>query len=820
MTRSDSNKANVEINGVNTADQLVEQGLKCYEKGDFPNAGRYYKQAIHVDPGNASAFLFLGVLANEADKPELAVSMLEQAISLSPKLASAYQNLGLALNKLDRKDDAAKNFKRAVSLGLGAADQPSKTLEKKSSPLKTKMEDNPPASSLKKRERQPPKGPGMDHPPNDRLQKVIQLYQAGNMAATEQRCREMLKAFPESYMLLNILGAAVQAQGRIKEATKTFDLMLRLNPDFAEGYYNRGVAFSELGQTEEAIQDYSRAVELNPDFYNAHLNLGLSLEALGHSDQAIQSFDQAIALEPDNAHGYNNRAFSLMNAAKMDAALKDCEKTIAIDPNLPEIHNIRGLIFDKLGKNKRAVKSFKQALQLKPGAVQFRVNLAKNLNELENYEQALTHCNQAVESHPNSPDAYYNRGIALQGLMRLEQAIESYDRVIELSPKSSDAFCNRGICFHRLGQGEKGLADFNGAIKLKPDNVRAFSNRGLSHRLLGQFDAAEKDFEKALSIDPDHGSTLFNRALLYLLTGDFERGWKEYEWRWTKSPKRIFRYGKVWDGEPLSGKRIFIYGEQGLGDFIQFVRYLPLLQKMGAIVILECAKPLGRLMTDFKGYGRLEIKVDNKEPQIKNSFDYHLPIMSLPRLLNATLETIPAKIPYLFADNDLKRIWQNKIEKKDALDVGVVWAGNPSHKGDRRRSVSVSRFSPLKEIDGVNLYSLQKEAHKLWTDQDPETLFTRNLGPQLSDFADTAAIISNLDLIISVDTSVAHLAGALGKETWILLPFSPDWRWLTQREDSPWYPTMRLFRQPASGDWDAVFESVTMALKQKISQTT
>ena len=808
MIRLDSSKAKLQAKGAGTSDQLVEQGLKYYEKGDFPNAGRYYKQAIHLDPGNALAFLYLGVLANEANQPELAVSMLEQAISLSPDLAPAYQNLGIALDKLGRNDEAAKFFKRAASLAPDSGDQTPKVLEKKSAPLKTKTTAKP-----------PPQPPGTDSLPNDQLQTVIQLYQTGNMAGTEQKCREMLKQFPDSYMLLNILGAAVQAQGRVEEAIQCFDRMLSLNPDFSEGYYNRGVAFSETGQRQAAAEDYSRAVALNPDFYNAHLNLGLTLDRLGRCDEAIQSFDQAIALEPDNAHGYNNRAFSLMNASRLDAALKDCETAIAMDTNLPEIHNIRGLIYDKIGKHQRAVNCFKQALQLKPGAVQFQVNLAKSLNELEKYEQALTHCNQAVDTHPNSPDAFYNRGIALQGLMRLEEAVESYDRAIELSPKASDAFCNRGICFHRLGQIDKGFADFNQAIKLTPDNVRAYSNRGLSHRRFGQFDLAEKDFEQALSIDPNHGLTLFNRAVLYLLRGDFERGWKEYEWRWTKSAKRIFRYGKVWEGEPLSGKRIFIYGEQGLGDFIQFVRYLPQLQNMGARVVLECGKALGRLMVNFKGHDRLEIKVDDKEPQIKNSFDYHLPIMSLPMMFHSNLDTIPAKVPYLFADTDLKRIWQSRIENKDALGVGVVWAGNPSHKGDRRRSVSLSRFSPLKEFNGVHLYSLQKEIHELWTDQDPGNFFTRDFGPQLSDFADTAAIISNLDLIISVDTSVAHLAGALGKETWILLPFSPDWRWLIHREDSPWYPTVRLFRQPAPGDWDNVFETVTEALKQKIDQT-
>lgn len=815
MTILDNNKTK----SADTVDQLIKQGLKHHQTGDLSNAGRYYNQAVRMDPGNAPAYLFLGILANEADKPEIAVAMIEQAISLSPNFAAAYYNLGVALAKLGRKDQAVKNFEHALSLDTDAANYLSKKFETKSAPLADKVSDNLPASPLKTRETQPSEYPGENHPPNDQIQRIFTMYQAGNMAQVEQSCKEMIKSFPDAFILFNLLGAAIQAQGRIEEAISAFDRMLLLNPDFSEGYYNRGVAFSQMGRTYEAVQDYSMAVNLSPKFYNAHLNLGLALEALKDHDQAVQSFTQAIDIEPNNAYGYNNRAFSLMNAGKLNAGLKDCEKAIALDPNLPEIHNIRGLIFDKLGKAKKAVNSFKIALQLKPGSVQFQVNLAKNLNELNDYEQALKYCNQAVESHPNTPDAHFNRGIALQGLMRFEDAIKSYDRTIELAPKFCDAFCNRGICFHQLERVEKGFADFNKAIELNPDNVRAFSNRGLSHRHFGQFEAAKKDFEQALSIKPDDGSTLFNRALLYLLTGDFERGWAEYEWRWEKSRRRNFSNAKVWNGEPLSGKIIFIYGEQGFGDFIQFVRYLPLLQKMGARVILESKTALARLMTNFKGYDRLQIQTDDTARPTNERFDYHLPIMSLPRLFKTTLDTIPSQEPYLTADKELTRIRQNRIRKGKALGVGIVWAGNPSHKGDRRRSVSLSRFAPLKEINGVNLYSLQKDAHELWTDKDPETIFSYDFGKEISDFADTAAIINNLDLVISVDTAVAHLAGALGKETWVLLPFSPDWRWLTNRDDSPWYPTIKLFRQPVLGDWGHVFKTVTEALKQKIVQT-
>ncbi|MGD9825578.1 tetratricopeptide repeat protein [Desulfobacter sp.] len=814
MTTSKSNDTKREKESVGTpgpADQLVAQGLKFHKKGDFPKAGRYYKQAIQMDPGNASAYHFLGILANQADKPELAVSLIKQAVSLSPELAPAHYNLGAALAKLGRKDEAITSYERALSL-IPDDVQISYNL---GHPYLDHQEKIP---SPKKDEKQPPGRPGEGHPPNDQIQGLIRLYQAGNMAQVEQNCKEMLKKFPDSFILFNLLGAAVQALGRVEEAITAFDRMLGLNPNFAEGFYNRGVAYSEMGRIKEAVQDYTMAVEIDPDFYNAHLNLGLALDTLGHPDQAVKSFDRAIALEPDNAHGYNNRAFSQMNAGNMDAALKDCEKAIAINPKLPEIYNIRGLVFDKLGKAQKAADSFKQALQLRPGSVQFQVNLANNLNTLKKYDQALAYCDQAIKSHPNSPDAYHNRGMALHGLMRFEEAIKNFDRAIELAPKFCEAFCNRGICFHSLGLIEKGFADFNQAIGLEPDNVSALSNRGLSHRFFGRFEEAEKDFDQALSIEPDHSSTLLNRAFLYLLTGDFEKGWAEYEWRWNKSSRRKFLNGKVWDGEPLSGKTIFIYGEQGLGDFIQFVRYLPLLRNMGALVILESKPALARLMVNFEGYDRLQIQMDDNDPPVTDRFDYHLPIMSLPRLFKSTLETIPSKVPYLTADKELSRVWQGRIKKGKALRVGVAWAGNPSHKGDRRRSVSLSRFSSLKEIKGVDLYSLQKEAHELWTDQDPDTIFIRDFGKEISDFADTAAIINNLDLIISVDTAVVHLAGALGKETWVLLPFSPDWRWLTNRDDSPWYPGMRLFRQPSSGDWDYVFKTVTAAVEQKIAE--
>jgi hypothetical protein len=316
-------------------------------------------------------------------------------------------------------------------------------------------------------------------------------------------------------------------------------------------------------------------------------------------------------------------------------------------------------------------------------------------------------------------------------------------------------------------------------------------------------------------MSPDHVPARWNRSLLFLLDGNFETGWAEYEWRWKRpqSPKRIFRAGKEWSGQPLNGKTIFVYEEQGLGDTLQFARYLPLLRQLNGKVIFEVLPSMVRLFSVFEGVDRLWVGIRDKDTRATDCFDYHLSLMSLPKMFNTRLDSIPSKVPYLKADTRLTNIWQRRMQPHDGVKVGIVWAGHQSHKDDARRSIPLSLFAPLKHVPGVKLYSLQVEKYPKWTDADPEFLFEQDFGPEISDFSDTAAIMENLDLIISVDTSVVHLAGALGKTTWVLLPHSPDWRWMTERKDSPWYPTMTLFRQQSPGDWAPVFKAVRQRLE-------
>ena len=312
-------------------------------------------------------------------------------------------------------------------------------------------------------------------------------------------------------------------------------------------------------------------------------------------------------------------------------------------------------------------------------------------------------------------------------------------------------------------------------------------------------------------------SARLNRSLAWLLVGDFQQGWPEYEFRFkaSENQKRTFHQGAKWKAEPLEDKVVFVYPEQGLGDTIQFIRYLPLIKKMGAKVIFEVAKPLLRLIETFKGCDQLCSDQQNADASSMPRFDYHVPLLSLPGLFNTTLENIPSASPYLSADNKLLRMWQKRIASNELFKVGIVWAGSGAHKSDHIRSIRLSDFKVLSDIKGVKLFSLQKEKRTKWTDIDPGEVVDIDLGVEIFDFADTAAIIENLDLVVSVDTSVVHLAGALGKEVWTLLPVSPDWRWMLNRSDSPWYPTMRLFRQPSPCDWKSVLQEVRKALVER-----
>lgn len=460
---------------------------------------------------------------------------------------------------------------------------------------------------------------------------------------------------------------------------------------------------------------------------------------------------------------------------QLDESQQICQEILTKDPSHAEALHLSGLISAGRGDLDNAVKLFSSAIASSPHSAVLHLDLGAALYEMRRYEEAIQRFEKAISIEPKNHIVLNNLGNALRDLGHLSDAIENYDKALDIN-SAGPVLNNRGIAFVRQGELDKAADDFRRAIELAPDDAQAH----------------------------------FNESCLLLLRGDFETGWKKFEWR-----KKAFKGFSAalkqfkkpfWQGNDLAGKTILIYAEQGFGDAIQFSRYIPQIAQKGGRVLFAVPAELRRLFSYFPGMSQLLLSGD-KMPE----HDYQTPLLSLPHIFDTSFETIPCEVPYLRADPFLVEKWQTRFDQDD-VRIGLIWHGRPSHTNDQNRSIPVENFRPLLEIPKLKFYSLQvgDHAHDL-AKLDPHSIV--DLSEHLTDFAETAAAISHLDLVISVDTAPVHLAGALGRPVWTLLPFIPDWRWLLERNDSPWYPSMRLFRQPALGDWEKVIARVSKELK-------
>lgn len=425
-------------------------------------------------------------------------------------------------------------------------------------------------------------------------------------------------------------------------------------------------------------------------------------------------------------------------------------------------------------------------------------------------EEAVTCYQKAIELNKNHAGAFYNLGVAHQKMCQLDKAILSYEIAIGLNQSFVEAHFNLGIAYKEKEQIEEAVTCFQRVLQLKQDHAGAYYNLGNALVAQGHFDESLQFYQKAIEIDPDCAEAHWNIALIKLLTGNFQEGWRGYEWRWKLKDiltKPSF-HKPLWDGSDIKGKTILLYAKQGFGDTIQFIRYTPLIAQRDANVIVECQKELISLLKNVEGVQHI-IGHGESMPH----FDIYCPLLSLPSIFDTTLESIPSQIPYISVDSGLVQKWHEKFKHdKSKQKIGLVWSGDPALKDDHSRSCSLEIFSPLAQLDDIIFYSLQKGEASEYKNNLPHKIKLIDYTEEIKDFSDTAAFIQNLDLIISVDTAVAHLAGALGKPVWALIPFVPDWRWLLNRNDSPWYPTMRLFRQPSRGDWEAVIAIIAKEL--------
>ncbi len=555
---------------------------------------------------------------------------------------------------------------------------------------------------------------------------------------------------PHFLKAVRALDEAVQCQrlGRNEEADRLYAKVLKKNPDYFDALNQYGLFKYQHGNLNKALELLKKATRINPRSVNALNNLGAILCSLRQTQEALETFERALVIDPTNAQTLNNRGNAFADFNRLDDALTSFERALKMQPNYCEAHINRGRVLLKFGR----------------------------------IEEALAAYNQAVIFAPFNASVHNNRGGVLQNLCRIEEALASYDK----------------------------------AIALKPDYVEAYNNRGVALQDLNRPVEALASYDKAIALKPEYAEAYWNQSLCLLLMGRFERGWRQHEWRKKRDkPVAARSYPQpLWLGdEDITGKTLFIWWEQGLGDTIQFCRYAKLAEVRGAKVIMSVQKTLRGLLNQISPTIQI---IDQDE--VPTNFDYHCPLLSLPLAFKTTLSNIPANTSYLKSRAEKSLFWKDKLGGKDKLRVGLVWSGGfrPNQPElwsvNKRRNIPLGKFAVLKNPD-IDFYSLQKgqpaesELAELIRDNwgGPHIFDFTSL---LNDFSDTAALVENLDLVISVDTSTAHLAGALGKPVWILNRFDTDWRWLLDRTDSPWYITAKLYRQEKAGDWDDVVRRV------------
>jgi tetratricopeptide (TPR) repeat protein len=642
---------------------------------------------------------------------------------------------------------------------------------------------------------------------NNRAGVLQELGRHQEALAGYDRALALKPDYPEA---LNNRGIVLQALGRPAEALQSYEAALTLRADFVEALVNRGIACYELGRFAEALSDYDRAIALRPNSPDTLSNRGNALGKLGRHGEALESYDAALALVPDHAEALYNRGITLRKLGRFEDSLASHNRALSVFPDHADALVSRAITLHELKRLDEALADYDRAILLRRDHAKAFVNRGAVLHDLGRFDDALQSFERALGLKPRDVEALTNRGVVLHDLGRYREALASHDQAVAVRPDDAAVLNNRGVTLHKLGRLDEALASFEAAAAARPGYASAFANRGGTLYELKRFEEAMASADRAIALQADHADAHFLKGLASLVTGDLARGWAEYEWRSRAPVARLTARDlpqPCWLGaDDIAGKTILLHSEQGLGDSIQFCRYVPMVAARGARVVLEVEQPLHRLMQGLAGAADIIARGDPL-PDV----DIRCPLPSLPLAFKTELESIPAAVPYLGVPHDLMASWCALLGKElsprmgartgptTGPRIGLCWAGNRRHVRDRERSMQLADLRPLLEV-GATFVSLQKELRP----GDDEMLAEAgvlNFGARLGDMTDTAALVAQLDLVISVDTSVAHLAGALGKPVWILLTHAPDWRWLLDRDDSPWYPTARLFRQDESRQW-------------------
>jgi tetratricopeptide (TPR) repeat protein/glycosyltransferase involved in cell wall biosynthesis len=648
----------------------------------------------------------------------------------------------------------------------------------------------------------------------DNYQLAEELFQQKDFSAAQNILFDLLQEDQNDSDVLNFLGTIKLNLGEYSKAAGYLEKAISIYERHPMAHYNLGLCYQHFKLSEEARKHYKRAVELNPLNVDALINLGVVFQTQEDYDSAENYFNRASLLQPNSSKIFNNRGNLFFKKNELELAEKNYRKAISLEPDNPEfLFNLGNCCFQQ-GFIEDSIDLFKRTAELNPNEHLACINTGIAFFKLNKFKEAIDYFKIALANDPKNAEAHFNLGSCYRELKQYTAALECYEAAAALNPGNTSVFINIGNIYNQLGDGNKAKLFFDKVSNSNETKAIVFTNIGVSKMGQRLVDEASQYFNIALQFEPENPAIHYNNAHALLIKGNFDEGWVEYGWRKKRKEffPREFSKPELKSGMDVNGKIILVYDEQGLGDTIQFVRYIPMLQKLGAIVIFECNKMLLGLLKEHAAGAKMIGRDRDKEPSIE--YDYQIPLLSLPQYFNTTTETIISEVPYIYADSAHSKKMAEIIGNCKEFKIGIVWGGNPVHTGDSSRSCRLENFKTLLSVPNIKFYSLQKGSplEQLENCSFPVTV----LNEYIDTFMDTAAAIENLDLVITIDTSVAHLAGAMGKKTWLLLPFFPDWRWMLDRKDSPWYPTMKLFRQSEEGNWKSVLKEVETELREYV----